>query len=145
MSLVNLIKQYNDQKKALQDRVQAELKVEFAKFFELHPVVKLVAWQQYTPYFNDGDPCTFRVGTASLFTMEDPEEIYEGSDEEIDRSKYRGTREELPADQRAAVEYFEEHLEPIVAEEDLMLGVFGDHVQIKATAAGFDVDEYDHE
>lgn len=29
--------------------------------------VKSVVWQQYTPYFNDGDPCEFRIyGEASV-------------------------------------------------------------------------------
>lgn len=27
-----------------------------------HPEVTGIAWTQYTPYFNDGDPCVFSVG-----------------------------------------------------------------------------------
>ena len=26
------------------------------------PALKAIRWNQYTPYFNDGDPCTFSVG-----------------------------------------------------------------------------------
>lgn len=31
-----------------------------------HKLVTGVAWTQYTPYWNDGEPCTFRVGEVSF-------------------------------------------------------------------------------
>lgn len=31
-----------------------------------HEEVTGVAWSQYTPYWNDGEPCTFRVGEISF-------------------------------------------------------------------------------
>lgn len=33
----------------------------FSEFFNNHPEVESVLWRQYTPYFNDGDTCTFDV------------------------------------------------------------------------------------
>lgn len=33
----------------------------FKDFFEKWPEYKLIAWQQYTPGFRDGDPCFFDV------------------------------------------------------------------------------------
>ena len=36
----------------------------FKKAFEKG--VKAIAWQQYTPYFNDGEPCEFGVGDLSF-------------------------------------------------------------------------------
>ncbi len=41
-----------------------------------HKLVTGVAWNQYTPYWNDGEPCTFRVGevTFSFAGAELPEE-----------------------------------------------------------------------
>lgn len=33
----------------------------FKQLFEKNPTVNLVYWSQYTPYFNDGDPCRFNV------------------------------------------------------------------------------------
>lgn len=39
------------------------------------PVVMALGWDQYTPYYNDGEPCTFRVGEPSLaLACEDPDE-----------------------------------------------------------------------
>ncbi len=34
-------------------------------FFEDHPEVAMVTWEQYTPYWNDGESCEF--GTYNLF------------------------------------------------------------------------------
>lgn len=33
----------------------------FKEFFERNPEVNVIYWTQYTPYFNDGDPCYFSV------------------------------------------------------------------------------------
>lgn len=32
-----------------------------AEVFKAHPEVKTIYWQQYIPYFNDGDECTFSM------------------------------------------------------------------------------------
>lgn len=40
---------------------QDALKTEFKKFFDENPQVRVVAWLQYTPHFNDGDACEFSV------------------------------------------------------------------------------------
>lgn len=43
------------------------------------PEVHSVQWDQYTPYFNDGDPCYFSVNEARvLFTNYNEEEDDEG-------------------------------------------------------------------
>jgi hypothetical protein len=56
-----------------------ELKVEFEKrskelikasidiFFENNPLAEAVVWKQYTPSFNDGDPCTLNVGEVFAY------------------------------------------------------------------------------
>lgn len=31
-----------------------------------HPAVEYITWHQYTPYFNDGDPCTFSAGDINV-------------------------------------------------------------------------------
>lgn len=31
------------------------------RFFDLDPRIEAVGWRQYTPYFNDGDPCKFSI------------------------------------------------------------------------------------
>jgi hypothetical protein len=57
-------------KEEYQKKVRAEgqglLTEMFKEFFEQNAGVDSLSWQQYTPYFNDGDPCTFRVTDVTL-------------------------------------------------------------------------------
>lgn len=39
----------------------AAMKTAFIDFFNEHPDIHALSWRQYTPYFNDGDPCVFGV------------------------------------------------------------------------------------
>jgi len=34
--------------------------------FEEYPNIDSISWNQYTPYFNDGDPCEFSVNTWDI-------------------------------------------------------------------------------
>mgnify|MGYP000573623665 CR=1 FL=1 len=53
---------------------QSTLQYAAQEIFEADPGVKGISWVQYTPYFNDGDPCTFGVGTPNLcFSWDDAE------------------------------------------------------------------------
>lgn len=45
----------------LQQEGQAAVKDAFKDLFDKYPEVRSVVWCQYTPYFNDGDTCTFGV------------------------------------------------------------------------------------
>ncbi len=42
----------------------------FEDFFKKYPNVKIVTWGQYTPGFNDGDVCVFRVHDPDIWTDE---------------------------------------------------------------------------
>lgn len=61
------------------------LKDYFKEIFEQNPDLLAVRWHQYTPYFNDGDPCEFGVGEPyfRIAGFED-ENDWEYSDEDDD-------------------------------------------------------------
>lgn len=61
-------------KKAHMAELQGEFNEIIKLFFEECPKVQAVVWSQYTPYFNDGDECIFRVN--------DPHFVVEGFDPE---------------------------------------------------------------
>ena len=52
-----------EEMKRLRDEARSKVKNFFIKgmnkIFEMYPEVKSVSWRQYTPYFNDGEECTF--------------------------------------------------------------------------------------
>lgn len=47
---------------------KAELKRIIKGLFKKHPTLKLITWDQYTPYFNDGSPCVFGVHDVNYTT-----------------------------------------------------------------------------
>lgn len=62
-ALQNLKDEYE---KALREKGQEIMKGAVADFFKANPKITGVMWRQYTPYFNDGDPCVFRLGDPSF-------------------------------------------------------------------------------
>lgn len=92
--------------------------------FAKYPELKTISWTQYTPYFNDGDPCTFRANT----------EYPDINDEDIPYADKNRT----PM-QNEVVEL----LETFDGEE--LQQMFGDHVRITMTKAGTEIDSYDHD
>jgi len=113
----------------------------FKSFFDACPNVDAVRWRQYTPYFNDGDVCTFRLREPTFRFVEVPESVQDGLDE------YGDDFCEVWGDATSALGISEEADQQLnsVFDDDVMLAVFGDHVQVTATREGFFVDEYDHD
>ena len=69
--------------KAEMQRESKELMKEaFKEFFSKYgEVVECIFWTQYTPYFNDGEACTFSVNEVFLKLKDDEEaDDYEGSE-----------------------------------------------------------------
>lgn len=126
------------------DQVSVALKEMFIKF----PELESIRWVQYTPYFNDGDPCEFSMGDFHVITEgADPKEW----DDEDEDSPYAG---EYVSTYRKYNEKWSDELYNelcMLSEtlggplEDFMEDVFGDHVWVKVTRDGIKVEEYDHD
>lgn len=120
----------------LAEEGEAAVKDLFKELFDKHPALQAVEWRQYTPYFNDGDPCYFRVGE-----FEADFDGYEEDEEDEDSVEEEATEAVVDYDAiNEAVGELESELP-----EDVLESVFGDHVRIKATREGFEVSEYDHD
>jgi hypothetical protein len=144
--------------KEFQERGKRELKNGFKEFFKRVPEVKTVHWVQYTPYFNDGDPCVFRVCDASFSNVEDVsrlscyEDIEDEQEGEFNTEVYGSYKNML---QYGGKKILSEDSYNICKElnviltssemEDVMENLFGDHVRVIATAEGFDTEDYDHD
>lgn len=147
-----------------------------SNFFNNYPEVSAVIWQQYTPYFNDGDTCEFSVHEPAFLSAADYDAYSEGNLDNI----YEYSSFEAPSDwvykSAANVEnkYRQEYQKTIDKYEelaknfgnrlteiqigvdnfhklfneigsDVMLSLFGDHVQVTVTKDGIEVDEYSHD
>lgn len=75
LNSVNTLKDKLAEAKAkLQEEALDLIKPLFKSFMEEHPELVRMRWCQYTPYFNDGEPCTFRVCEPDTWEHYDEEE-----------------------------------------------------------------------
>lgn len=136
--------------KQLETEAVAILRPLLEGFLKDHPSIEALKWTQYTPYFNDGDECTFRVNELYVRIVGDGDD---GGDYEdgylsvpnststyFDRSEFcdaGGTREtaDILNDLESALQ----------SNEEACLAAFGDHVQIIVTRDGIEVEEYSHD
>lgn len=129
------------------------------------PTIAWVAWRQYTPYFNDGDPCVFRAQSAQMALKEQPdpreEDDYDYYDEfpgySDTTTKWFGMRERDAHYQRTGAytgpdeARFDRclalsHAIGSGSFDDVLLNAFGDHAIITITPkVGIDVETFDHD
>ena len=123
-------------------------------------------WQQYTPYFNDGDPCTFSAYGTWVRTTSDPEDA-DPNDLDVDynhatlgqmdggewvadpgnsgRRKKVGDTYEGP--DKARFDRVKALSRAIDSGEylDVLLDAFGDHARITVRRDGIEVEFYEHD
>lgn len=139
------LKQLKEKREAYKEELAAEANKivceVFDAFFEkAGEKVEAVRWTQYTPYFNDGDTCTFNVYDACFKFKEGDEEAGEDGDGFVDA--YGDDFEKLAKGVKTVIN----ELQAFLGEnEDLLEAAFGDHALITATKDGIENDEYDHD
>ncbi len=126
--------------KDLGEKLQGLTKEGFKELFEARPDIEAVRWRQYTPYFNDGSPCTFSVNDTYVkfkgnTDEEADEEAYDYKDGFLDSWSVREDNSKT-----AAFEVVDDLFSQF--DDDAMMAAFGDHVVVTATRDGFDVEEY---
>lgn len=121
-----------------------------AELFEAHPLLDGFRWRQYTPYFNDGDECTFSARTS------DPECAFTDTQDSDDGYDYDGWTEtntraierkvelgESLTPREAAALAVAEFL-AIFDDSDLK-ALFGDHVMVTVSREGVTTRAYSHD
>lgn len=131
------------------------LKKAFAQFFKDNPNVYAFGWKQYTPYFNDGEPCVFQSSAdygwatnCSDLSNIDLHGEWTGDDDTtefwVDNPDYGDFNgDSIPSATSQALNKFRRLLSKV--DEGVLLDLFGDHVSVVATKNGFDIEEFDHD
>jgi len=119
--------------------------------FENNPKLTSFAWSQYTPYFNDGDECTFRVRRDYCLTLNrtgeslDRYEVDYWKDPEYE---YTPDPKDYNCDSIDELISIVEGIDKVLdlfEDDDLSL-MFGDHAEITVFRDGrIDIDSYDHD
>lgn len=157
---INLIRTKNSEVYNLKDEIFNLSKDVFEDWcksvFEKYPKIESFGWNQYTPYFNDGDTCTFSANTDYLSVngeyVDDCE--WTGATKVTNWGTYN--RETKVYDGRVEVpnEKYDKELEDATDEirnflhtfdDDFYIRKFGDHSEITVTKEGVEVDDYDHD
>lgn len=131
MSLETILAQAKQIKAQLAEALKPEL-AEQARAVFADERIRAIRWTQYTPYFNDGDPCIFRVNQDSCLDI--------GTGEFQDSySCALGEKESAPV--RA--------FERFIAQDELsevFKDAFGDHVEVTIKRDGtVETEEYEHD
>lgn len=140
------ITQYKSLRERLNElhaEAQSNCKAELEAVFSASPFA-MVAWQQYTPGFNDGDPCTFRV--RDVLTADDEDAEHTGTigeeDEGWEISTYVHNKED--PEEVASCNARKIVGEAVDGFRDFLEGVFGNDKQILwVRGKGFSIREYD--
>jgi len=139
-----------------------------AIFAEYGDIVHSFGWLQYTPYFNDGEPCEFGMHELVVVAHEDLEGLDEfeaeerrsewryegsptfshyGSDTKVRETFYGGdTNPNFDQRYKDAYDACVAIYEALASDgQKLARDVFGDHVEVIFTPQGVDVQEYEHD
>jgi hypothetical protein len=134
------LKQLNEVLREVREKRQSLLKDVFSEksqiVFAANPGLESFTWKQYTPYFNDGDACHFRVHKEEINLVLNGEEA-----EEVYFSSYSKNKENNPLYPIwQDIQSIFEGYEPSDLEE-----MFGDHVKVTVTPNGAETQEYNHD
>lgn len=150
------LNELNKLKQEYFDKIKAEAKVAVKEslkdFFSLHSNISSIRWTQYTPYFNDGDPCEFSVHEPYIGFKEgadgDAGDYGDGRFSLWDLRKDSYSREKgylkVPYEEKLE-EDFKELTRLLRDNEDALQYAFGDHVEVIVTPENIEVNEYDHD
>ncbi len=111
------------------------------ELFDKHPLLESFGWRQYTPYFNDGEECTFsaHVDDPNMNGLDD-DELYEV----IREKDYDGKpHEKFNPVLLTAYTDVQEFLSNV--DEAALRDMFGDHMEITVSRDGTEVEEYEHD
>lgn len=154
----------------VRERPAQRPKEELAPYIEAvfaFPEIAGIAWTQYTPYFNDGEPCTFSAGEVSvLFTasegLEKDDDAYEVatadelwqsncSDAFITRvggTQWGGPTRTLTVSNAPLYEAYRALNEAVQSEEfqHALQDLFGEHAVVRVRkGANIEVEYYEHD
>ena len=120
------------------------------ELFENNPKLNSFTWNQYTPYFNDGDTCEFGVN-RDYFTINRTGKSLEcwGMDRWKDPVyKYTPDPKDYDCDSVDELISIVKGISKVLDlfEDDDLLMMFGDHAEITVFRDGdIDIDSYDHD
>jgi hypothetical protein len=138
-------------RKEMRAQGRAAIEPVFKHFLEENPDIAAIRWEQYTPYFNDGEECHFRLRQFCLEFTDDFRSKHMNEDFDAQYAEeekwYEGeawyVSKESTYGQSVLAKF--KAFENQIRDQSLFYAIFGDHVRVTATRNGLSVDDYnDH-
>lgn len=133
-----LLEHVEKAKQEVEAKAKSAVGALFKAFFAAHPNVGALKWTQYTPHFNDGEACEFRVNNDFDVLLGKYVSDDDDSDDESNEFVESYGVDDGPT--KEAIRSLER-----AVNEDVFLSAFGDHAKVVATPEGFHVTEYSHD
>lgn len=145
---------YQKQKREASNKFKIAFEAFVTDFFKLVPSVKRVVWTQFTPYFNDGDACYFRVNDPTFynFTMDENEDYRD--EEDLQEGQYAldswecstyNTEHETYGISDSEFQVIKFLIHVINNNETFFEEIYGDHTEITLTSDGIKIEECEHD
>lgn len=132
--------------KGLQETMRGEMKKVFAAFFAEFPQVKTIHWTQYTPYFNDGDECTFRLNemwfTTTEYTELNERECAYGEGDDGQINDWGKRIDDIAL--KTAIDTLSSAMNSSMM-ENVLKTTYGDHAWVRVHKDGVDVEDFEHD
>lgn len=150
-----LKKQMSDAKKKMKDTAKAVFTELSADLFKNNPNLVSFGWAQYTPYWNDGDVCTFsalteyptctiKTSDGKIVKYDENHGEYEVHDAEDDEVTYDVSREKYEKEFEKITSKVSKFLQTF--DDDDFQTMFGESVEVTVKSNGkITTDSYDHE
>lgn len=132
-----------DEKLIIEGKVAIEEAIK--EFFDAYPKIEKLRWMQFTPYYNDEDPCYFSVQKieVKLYQDKDKDESIKNKDDCDTKGWINGWGDE--AKNEGIVESIVKLDDCFYWLEDVMRLVFGSDSRITVSREGIEIDECDHD
>jgi hypothetical protein len=136
----------------LQAKIKAEIsaigrdgiKEFFDPIFAANPALKAVKWTQYTPYFNDGEPCVFSVNDPYVLLDGVAEDAGDYGDGYLASFELKHYDRESP-ERKARLDALPQlNWDFELPDSAILEQIFGDHTEITVNRDGT-VTQEDHE
>lgn len=163
----NNLKEVRDNIDALKNELLTAPREKFKKMadeqlFNKYDELKNFSWAQYTPYFNDGEDCEFKVNLYSLAINGFNEDNYDEDEDEVfgviegvnimmmaqkNIWSYSESKRIENPDYDVKYSKIVNDVTNFISsfDEDDLKFLFGDHVEIRLTNEKITIDKYDHE
>lgn len=148
-----LSKEFEEAEAKYMEEMTTGFKEALTELFRAHPHLIGIVWTQYTPFFNDGEPCVFTVNDSivsfdpafkgDVETFHELTESYKNTFESY-MSKYYLDKGEIPENFARTANEVSEFFN-VFNNSDIFRNLFGDHVMVVATPTKIEVSEYEHD